>query len=230
MKRFWKLVAVGQDAAGLSIALDGRPLRTPGRAVLAAPTLALAEAIAEEWRAVDERIDPRAMPLTGLANAAIDRVEGDPAGFAASLAAYGESDLLCYRADGPDPLVARQRALWDPALDWARARYDVHFAVTTGIVHCAQPPATTARLGEAIAARAPFELAALSPIVTITGSLVIALMLAEQAIAANDAWNAAHVDEIWQAEQWGQDDLAAGARDVRRRDFDAAVRFLALLR
>lgn len=227
MKRFWKTVEVDD---GRGILLDGKPVRTPGKQPLILLTPALAEAVADEWRAVAEgaEIDPRAMPLTGLANAAIDRIAPDPAAFAAGLAAYGESDLLCYRADGPAALVARQSAAWDPLLDWARARYDVHFEIATGVMHRPQPPATIARLGEAIAARSAWELAPLSPIVTITGTLVGALALVEGAIDGGALWDAAHLDELWQAEQWGEDALAMQAREARRRDYEAAVRFLTL--
>lgn len=226
VKRFWKDVTV---EPGNGIALDGKPVRTPGRAALAVPTRALAEAIAEEWRAVGETIDPRAMPLTGLANAAIDRVAPDPAAFATGLAAYGESDLLYYRAEDPPELIARQRAAWDPLLDWARGRYDVHFEPVAGVMHRAQPEATIARLGEAVAALDSLRLAGLSPVVTIGGSLVAALALLEGAADADTIWRAAHVDEDWQAEQWGEDLLAAQARESRRADFDAGVRFLGLL-
>lgn len=226
MKRFWSDATV--DTARI-VHLDGKPVRTPGRTPLALPTHALAEAVAGEWRAVTGEIDPRAMPLTGLANAAIDRVASDPARFAAGLAGYAASDLLCYRADSPAPLAARQAAAWDPPLDWARARYDVHFAVTAGVIPVVQPPATLARLGAAIAAHDAFTLAALSPVVTIAGSLVLALMLAEHAMPAAAVWSAATLDEDWQAEQWGDDPLAAAARAARRRDFDAGVRLLELL-
>lgn len=225
MKRFWKQV----DIAEGGIALDGKPVRTPGRAPLTLPTPALAEAVAEEWRAVAETIDPRTMPLTGLANAAIDRIAADPAPFAAGLARYGESDLLCYRAAEPEPLVARQQAAWDPLLDWARGRYDVHFETVTGIIHRAQPPATLARLGEAVAALDPFRLAGLSPVVTVSGSLVAALALLEGAADAEAVWRAAQIDEAWQEEQWGSDDLALRARAAHRADFDAGARFLSLL-
>lgn len=230
MKRFWKDVAVTDEAGGHGIALDGRPMRTPGRAALAVPSPALAEAIVDEWRAVGDEIDPRAMPLTGLANAAIDRIAPDPAAFAVGLAQYGESDLLCYRAEGPVELVARQRAAWDPVLDWGRGRYDVHFELVTGVMHVAQPGATTARLAEAIAAHDAFMLAPLSPIVSLTGSLVLALALAEGAVAPDAVWTAANVDEDWQIEQWGEDTLAAAATAGRRAEFDAAVRFLELLK
>jgi chaperone required for assembly of F1-ATPase len=226
MKRFWKNVTVDAERG---VRLDNRPVRTPGRAPLLLPTDMLAEAVAEEWRTVTEDIDPRAMPLTGLANAVIDRIAPDPAAFAAGLAAYGESDLLCYRADSPPDLVARQTALWDPPLDWARDRYDVHFEIVTGVMHRPQPEATIERLGAAIAARRTFELAPLSPIVTITGSLVLALALVEQAMDADTVWAAANLDEDWQAEQWGEDDLAMKTREAHQHEFEAAARFLSLV-
>lgn len=225
MKRFWRDVTV----EGGEVRLDGRPVRTPGRAPLAIPYPRLAEAISDEWSAVDGEIDPRSMPLTGLANAAIDRIAPEPAAFAAELAKFGESDLLCYRADSPGELVARQRAAWDPLLDWGRARYDVHFEVTSGVMHRAQPEATVVRLAEAVAARAPFELAGLSPVVTVTGSLVAALALIEGASDAESVWRAARIDDDWQTEQWGADDHAIRTRDAHRADFDAGVHFLSLL-
>ncbi|BCA60514.1 ATP12 family chaperone protein [Sphingomonas sp. HMP6] len=226
MKRFWINVALDE---GRAVSLDGKPVRTPGRVPLALPTEALAEAVAGEWRAVEGEIDPRAMPLTGLANAAIDRVGADPALFARGLAVYAESDLLCYRADAPDDLVARQQAAWDPLLDWARARYDVHLETATGILHRAQPAATLTRLSEAIATRDAFALAALSPIVTIGGSLIAALALAENAATPEQVWDAITLDEDYQAERWGRDPLAAAGIEARRRDFDAGVRMLELL-
>jgi chaperone required for assembly of F1-ATPase len=229
MKRFWKDVTVEPRPGGHLLRLDSRQVRTPGRAALALPTPQLAEAVAQEWRSVGETVDPRAMPLTGLANAAIDRVALDPATFAAGLARFGESDLLCYRAEGPAPLVERQVGHWDSLLDWARARYDVHFEPVTGVMHHPQPPATIARLGDAVAALDSFRLAGLSPLVTVSGSLVIALALLEGAIGREAGWTAAQIDEDWQAEQWGEDELATKARDARRADFDAGARFLSLL-
>lgn len=225
MKRFWQDVMVDTE---LCVRLDGKPVHTPGRLPLVLPTDALAEAVADEWRAVDGEIDPRAMPLTGLANAAIERVAADPALFADNLAAYAESDLLCYRADAPPDLAARQAAAWDPPLAWATQRYDVHFTLAAGVMHVAQPEATIERLSVAVAVRDAFELAGLSPIVTITGSLVLGLALIERAMTAGDVWAAANLDEDWQAEQWGVDPLAVQAREVRRAEFDAAVRFLSL--
>ena len=226
MKRFYKAAHVREGA----VLLDERPVKTPARHALALPTAALAEAVAAEWNAQGEEVDPRAMPLTGLANAAIDRVAPDKEAFAAGLALYGESDLLCYRADAPAALVARQAAAWDPILAWARRRYDVDFAAVTGIVHRAQPAHTIAQLRQAVAARDSFELAALSPLVTISGSLLVALALAEEAIDLEPAWAAATVDEAWQAEQWGEDEEASARIALRRAEFEAADRFLRLLR
>ncbi|MES2988669.1 MAG: ATP12 family protein [Pseudomonadota bacterium] len=225
MKRFWKEVTLENGG----IALDGKPVRTPGRVPLTLPTAALAEAVADEWRAVEGDVDPRAMPLTGLANAAIDRIAPDTAAFAAGLAAYGESDLLYYRAELPEPLVERQRAAWDPLLDWARSRYDVHFETATGVMHKAQPPATITRLAEAVAALDAFRLAGLSPVVTVSGSLVAALALVEGAADADTAWKATRIDEDWQEEMWGEDDLATKTRDSHHADFMAGARFLSLL-
>jgi chaperone required for assembly of F1-ATPase len=226
VKRFYKSAAVGE---GNIVLLDGRPVKTPGRALLAPPSAQLAGAIADEWNMQGETIDPRAMKLTGLANAAIDRIAPALDSFAAGLAIYGESDLLCYRAEGPAPLVARQAELWDPILAWARDRYDIAFEVTAGITHKAQPPETVQRLAAAVAARDPFALAGLSPLVTISGSLVIALALAEGALSLDAAWAAAALDEHWQLEQWGEDEEAMQALANRRADFAAAARFLSLL-
>ena len=226
MKRFWKDVAIDADRV---VTLDGKPVTTPGRRPLALPSDALAEAVAEEWRAVGETIDPRTMPLTGLANAATDPIANDPAQFAARLAAYGESDLLCYRADGPPLLVERQAASWDSLLAWARGRYDVTFSVTTGVMHVAQPDATIARLHEAVAAYDDFRLAGLSPVVTLTGSLVIGLALIEGEIDADAAWAAAGIDEDWSVEMWGEDWQATQLRELKRKEFGVGVTFLGLL-
>jgi len=226
VRRFYKQAVADRDR---HILLDGRPVRTPGRRDLQPPTESLAEAIVDEWNAQGDTIDPRAMPLTGLVNAAIDRVAPDPAAFASGLAAYGESDLLYYRSEGPAGLVARQAELWDPILAWARQRYDVVFELATGVIHMPQPPATVERLRVAVAALDPFALAGLSPLVTVSGSLLIALAIAEDAIGLDEAWAAATLDEQWQAEQWGEDPEAAAALAGRRRDFFAAARFLALL-
>jgi chaperone required for assembly of F1-ATPase len=229
VKRFWKEVAVAPDGGGWGISLDGRPVRTPARAPLVIPTEALAEAIAGEWRAVGQDLDPHSMPLTGLANAAIDRVTPDAAAFASGLARYAEADLACYRAEGPRPLVALQEERWDPLLAWARRRYDVDFRTTSGLIHVAQPEATVERLSHAVAELDAFRLAGLSAIVTIGGSLVAGLAQLEKAITAEQAWDAVSIDERWQLERWGADAEAEGVLANRKRDFLAGARFLELL-
>lgn len=229
MKRFWKDVAVVPEEGGWGVRLNSRPVRTPARAPLVVPTEALAQAIADEWRSVEGEIDPRAMPLTGLANAAIDRVAPEPEAFAAALARYAEADLACYRAEAPRALAKRQAESWDALLAWARRRYDVDFATTCGIVHVEQPSATVERLSHAVASLDPFRLAGLSPLVTIGGSLVAALAVLEKAMTPEAVWDAVSIDERWQLEQWGADAEAEAALKNRRRDFLAAARFLELL-
>jgi chaperone required for assembly of F1-ATPase len=229
MKRFYSRAEAAPEPGGVGIRLDGRAVKTPARSPLVVPTEELAEAIAEEWNAQGEEVDPRSMSLTGLANAAIDRVAADPEAFARGLAAYGESDLLCYRAETPQALVDRQAEAWDRLLRWARRRFEVEFEIACGVMHRPQPAETVERLARAVASRDPFRLAALSPLVTISGSLLIALALAEGEIGLEEAWAAATLDEAWQAEQWGEDALAAQAMEARRRDFAAAYRFLTLL-
>ena len=229
MKRFWKDVTTEREGKVWTIRLDGKPVKTPARAALAVPTEVLADAIAEEWRSVEGTIDPRAMPLTGLANATIDRVAPDKQAFADGLARYAEADLACYRADGPRGLVERQAQSWDALLAWARRRFDVDFATTPGLMHIAQPAATIERLSHALSALGAFQLAGLSPLVTIGGSLVTALAILEKAITADQGWEAVTVDERWQLEQWGADADAETALENRRRDFLAAARFLGLL-
>lgn len=225
MKRFWnKALAVGNR-----VELDGRPLRTPAREPLALPTEALAGAIAAEWNEAGEEFDPRNMPLTGLANAAIDRVSPDKARFAEGLARYAETDLFCYRAEGPEALVARQAESWDAMLGWARRRYDVDFATCSGVMHVSQPEETVRKLGQAVAALDAFALAGLSPLVTIGGSLVAGLAVLEEAMPAEAAWEAVSLDERWQLEQWGADEGAEAALDHRRADFLRAGRFLELI-
>ena len=229
MKRFWKNAnAVDRDGAW-GLELDGKPLRTPAGETLAVPTSALADAIAEEWNSVGDDVDPREMPLTGLANAAIDRVAPDKQGFAAGLARYAEGDLACYRAEGPAALVERQGESWDSLLGWARRRFDLDFKTTAGILPVDQPPATVERLAHAVEALDAFRLAGLSPLVTIGGSLIAALGVLEGAFTPEEAWQAVSLDERWQLEQWGSDPEAEAALENRRRDFLSAARFLELL-
>jgi chaperone required for assembly of F1-ATPase len=226
MKRFYKTASVIGDAAPFGVALDGRPVRTPARAALALPTRALAQAIADEWNSQGEEVKPLSMPLTGLSNAAIDRVAPDTDAFADGLSVFAQNELLAYRADAPSALVARQLAVWDPLLDWARQRYDVDFTLVTGIIHRDQPPAMLARIAAAYRALDAFRLAALNPVVTICGSAIIGLAVAEGIIDATAAFEAGHLDELWQAEQWGKDPLAEAAHAERQGNLGAAVRML----
>jgi chaperone required for assembly of F1-ATPase len=229
MKRFWKEVrCTGNGPYG--VALDGRPLRTPARAELQVPTQALAGAIAAEWQAVEDQIDPASLPLTGMANAAIDMVQNDLSGFASRLANYAGSDLVCYRAAGPDGLVNAQRTAWDPVLDWARARLDVGFVIIEGLMPIDQPAAAQPRTAGAIAALGAFGVAALAQMVPISGSALISLMLAEASIDAETAWAAATVDETYQLAHWGEDEDAVAALAEREASFRAAHRFLVLAR
>ena len=229
MKRFYKDVAVISGEAAHEIQLDGRPVRTPARAALALPTARLAEAVAEEWRRQGDTVDPRSMPFTGLANGAIDQIAPNRESFAAGIANYGTSDLLCYRAEGPAQLVEREAAAWDPLLDWARRRYDVTFRVTQGIIPVDQPPETLERLDAAIRAFDPFTLAGLSTLVTLSGSLVCGLAIVEGGHDADAIWTASEIDEAWEVEQWGEDAEAAARSARRREEFAMAQRFCELV-
>lgn len=231
MKRFYKAAeARAVPGGGWEIALDGRTVKTPARQPLILPSRTLAEAVAAEWNEQGEEIDPRSMPFTGFANAAIDRIAPEPDVFAGSLAAYGETDLLCYRAEGPDSLVAVQGSVWDPVLAWARRRFDADFEIVTGIIHRAQPEFTLRQLRHATLAHDAFALAGLAPLVTISGSLILALALSEGAANVDEAWAAATVDERFQAERWGEDAEAAVVLEARHREFAAGYAFLQLLR
>jgi chaperone required for assembly of F1-ATPase len=229
VKRFWKDVDVIEADGGWTVRLDQRPLLTPARAALVVPAKPLAEAIAQEWRAVTDEVDPRAMRFTGLANAAIDRVAPDRLAFANGLARYAEADLACYRSDWPPELVDRQAEQWDALLAWARRRYDVDFCSTSGLVHVPQPQATIERLAHAVAALDAFHLAGLSPMVTIGGSLVAGLAVLEHAVSPEAGWDAVSVDERFQLEHWGEDSEAKAALDNRQTDFLSAARFAELL-
>ena len=228
MKRFYKAVSTAAADHGIAIELDGRRIRTPKREHLIVPTAALANAIAAEWEAQGDEILPGTMPLTGMANAAIDLITPDSAAFAAPLAAYGESDLLCYRAPEAD-LAAAEAEAWNPILAWSEGRHGVEFNLVSGIIHQPQPPATIAALGEALRTHDPFRLAALSPLITIGGSLVVALALADQAFDSDTLWNAVTFDEIWQERRWGTDEEALKARANRHAEWQTATRFLSLL-
>lgn len=230
MKRFWTRAEAVRGEGGWGVALDGRPLRTPARALLSVPNETLAAAIADEWNGVEGDVDPRAMPLTGLANAATDRVAPDRRTFAEGLGKYAEADLACYRADTPQELVERQGEKWDELLGWARRRFDVDFAVTTGITHVDQPTATVERLTHEVESLDAFQLAGLSPLITASGSLVAALAVLDGAMSAEKAWDSVTVDDQWQSERWGTDEEAEKALAGRRADFLAGAYFVDLLK
>ncbi|MBB6228138.1 chaperone required for assembly of F1-ATPase [Polymorphobacter multimanifer] len=227
MKRFWTDVAVTGDNP-FGVALDGRAVRTPARDPLLLPTRVLAEAVADEWRDVTGEVKPAAMPLTGLANAALDLMAADVDGHALRLAEYAGSDLLCYRAEGPGPLVAKQAAAWDPVLAWAQQRFDTGFVVTAGVLPVTQPPMAVPRVAATLAALGPFGLAACAQLVPLSGSALLALALVEEAVDLDTAWAAATVDEAWSAENWGEDDDATAALALKAAAFAAAHRFLVL--
>jgi chaperone required for assembly of F1-ATPase len=225
-KRFYKDVSVAADR---NILLDGRVVKTPMKAKLALPTKALAEAVAEEWRAQEKLIDPAKMPLTKLANTAIDRVSAERAHVAAEVVAFAGNDLVCYRATEPTELVARENQHWNPILDWAQSALDSKFICTSGVSHVAQPAAALKAVEATVAMLDDFTLTATHTAMTLTGSALLALMLNARAINAEAAWAAAHVDEDFQISQWGEDFEAADRRAYRKLEFDATVRFLTLL-
>jgi chaperone required for assembly of F1-ATPase len=234
-KRFYRQAHVGEGGeAGFAVLLDGKPIATPARRALAAPIAALAAALAAEWDAQADEIDPARMPLTRLANAAIDAVADAPAVVAAEVAKYLGSDLVCYRADSPEGLVARQAQAWDPVLAWARKELGARFVPVTGVMFAEQPAEAlaAARLGipaEASNMKDIWRLAAVSSITALTGSALLALALGAGALAVDDAWAAAHVDEDWQMQQWGRDEIALAARAFRLAELQAAATVLDLL-
>lgn len=224
-KRFYKDVTVTED---LGIALDGRPVKTPLKAPLRLPTKALAAAVAAEWAEQGDDIKPATMTLTKLANTAIDRVSEHRPAIEREVLDYANSDLVCYRTDRPPDLVERQVKAWDPVVDWARTELDAPFEVTDAILHRPQPEAALAAFAIPLKDLSDFELAAFHSIMTLTGSALIAMMLARGATVPEAAWIAAHVDEDYQIEHWGQDAEAQARRAGRHTEFLACCRFLSL--
>ncbi|PRX35480.1 Chaperone required for the assembly of the F1-ATPase [Meinhardsimonia xiamenensis] len=228
-RRFWKEATAGPaEGGGWEVLLDGRPLRTPAKAPLILPTEALARAIAAEWQAQGEEIDPAAMPMTRTANTAIDRVRAHRADVERELAGYGETDLTCYRAEAPQALAALQAEAWDPLLDWAHARFGARLLPVEGIIHQPQDARALAALAEALAAVDEFRLAALHELVTLSGSLVIGLAAAEGMLAPEELWQRSRVDEEWQIAQWGRDEEAEAAAALKREAFLTAAEFCRL--
>ena len=225
-RRFYDEVTVRDDPAGFAVALDGRPIKTPARRALAAPCRPLGEAIAAEWRAQTKLIDPAAMPMTRLANTIIDGVAAARDDVAGDIVKYLGCDLVCYRAATPERLVARQSLHWDPILAWAKATLGAEFATAQGISHFRQPDQTIARASAAIP-RDPWRLGAVHVVTTLTGSALIALALERGDIGLDAAWTAAHVDEDWNMELWGRDELGLKRRAYRFAEMEAAAKVLA---
>jgi len=230
MKRFWREVSVEPEDGGFAVRLDGRPLRTPAKAPCLLPTAALAEAVAAEWAAQEGEVKPAAMPLTRAANTAIDRVAREFDAVAGTVAAYGETDLICYRAPHPAGLTARQGEGWDPLVAWAAEALTARLALAEGVMHVAQPPESLSRLAAAVRAHDPWELTALHDLVTISGSLVIGLAVSHGRLDAEAAWPLSRIDEDWNIEEWGEDAEAAEVARRRQADFLNAARLMALLR
>jgi chaperone required for assembly of F1-ATPase len=229
-RRFYEAATIAPAEGGWCILLDGKLLRSPAKRSFALPAEALAAAIAEEWQAQGEKIDPRSMPLMQLAATAIDRVADARDAVVEEIAGYGGSDLVCYRAAEPPALVRRQEALWQPLIAWLAERYDIALNVTTGIVSVEQPPHALATFRRVIEACDLFALTALAAMTGSAGSLVIALALAEGRLSAEEAADAALLDELFQAEKWGSDPEAERRRAAIRADLAAAARFHRLSR
>ncbi|MBT0955789.1 ATPase [Alphaproteobacteria bacterium KMM 3653] len=227
-KRFWKEATVEAIDGGMTVHLDGRPVRTPAKAPLVLPTEAMARAIATEWDAQEGEIKPETMPVTRGANAALDKVALQFDEVAALIIEYGQTDLLCYRAAHPEVLIDLQAKAWDPLLDWASERYGARLAVTTGMMPVPQDPRAVIGLEEAVKNCTEFTLTALSDLVGLSGSLVIGLAAMDDPTRAEALWLASRVDEDFQISQWGEDEEASETAARKRADFMAAVRFFQL--
>jgi len=225
-KRFYKMATVGPSETGFTVLLDGKPLRTPARKPMIVDDATVAEALAQEWDAQAEVIEPGTMPLTRIVNTAIDRVAGDVEAVRADIVAHAGTDLICYRADGPASLVEAEDALWTPLLDWAREELGARPILAEGIVHVAQDEAALAAIAEAVRSYDALGLAALHVATTLTGSAIIALALARGRLPAEEAWAAALVDEDWQMRHWGRDEVALSRRAARFAELQAAALIL----
>jgi chaperone required for assembly of F1-ATPase len=230
MKRFYKAVSVGTAEDGFRILLDGRPVKTPAKNMLALPTRALADAIAAEWAGQGEDINPVSMPFLRLADTVIDGVAPNRAAVIDAVLRFGENDLLCYRAHQPPELVKLQSEGWDPVLAWARRRYGVEFVVVEGFTHADQPPATLTAFRAALDTVDSFSLAALHVVASISGSVVLALALAEGELVPMQIFALARIDEDYQASKWGRDHEAEVRATSLARELDKAAEFIAAAR
>jgi chaperone required for assembly of F1-ATPase len=228
-KRFYKTVRVGEAEGGFTVLLDDKPIKTPAKRAFVLPERGLAEEAAREWLRQESEINPGTMPMTRLANVAIDRVAEKASETADEIKRYAASDLVFYRAEEPEGLVVQQEQHWAPVLRWAKDMLGANFMLAAGVKHVAQPDAALKAIGEEIGRFAPpFALAALASVTQLTGSALIALMLANDKLTPVEAWNAAHADEDWNARQWGEDAEAAAGRARRFAEFEAAAKMLAL--
>ncbi|WP_425037372.1 ATP12 family chaperone protein [Primorskyibacter sp. S187A] len=223
-KRFWTEVSVVEEERGFAILLDGRPVRTPAKTQVIVPTDALAQEIAQEWEAQEGEIDPRAMLFTRTANAALDKVTAQREEVIEMLAEYGASDLTCYRASDPEGLVARQAEAWDPLIEWAADTFDARLKPTTGVMYAAQDQTALERLKAPIDRMSVFEIAAFHDLVSLSGSLLIALATTRNYAPLDDLWARSRVDETWQEEQWGEDEEASALAAHKRSEFMHAGR------
>lgn len=227
-KRFWELATVAERDGSFAVELDGRPVRTPAKTLLTLPTRPMAEAVAAEWDAQEKEVDPRTMPFTRSANAAIDKVRVQHAEVADLLAAYGDSDLLCYRAVHPAELATRQSQIWDPALDWARDTFGVRLITVNGLMHQPQPECVQAQLSARVHDLSDFQLAAFHDLVSLSGSLVLGFAAALDWRDPDEIWRISRLDELWQEEQWGPDEEAQALAELKRQAFLHAKRFFDL--
>ena len=227
-KRFWKTASAVPRETGFGVTLDNRPVNTPNKTPLIVPTLGMAQAIAAEWDAQAEKIDPLTMPVTRGANSAIDKVAPQQAEVVSLLADYGGTDLLCYRAAGPVELVTLQAEKWDPVLDWAAGEFGSRLNVGEGVMHVPQDSALLKQLHAQVASFDNFALAGVHDLIGISGSLILALAVTRGALPAPEAWMLSRVDEHWQARQWGEDEEASAHEALKRAAFLDAVRFYSL--
>ncbi len=224
-KRFWTSSAVVEAEGGYTVELDGRRVKTPAKAALVLPTRAMAEAVAQEWDAQDKEVDPATMSFTRSANAAIDKVRHQHAEVADMLADYGDSDLLCYRATYPQELAERQAREWDPALAWAAETLDARLQPVAGLVHQPQPSDALTRLRGLVHELDEFRLAAFHDLVSLSGSLILGFAAARNWRKPDEIWRISRLDEIWQAEQWGDDEEAVRAAEIKKSAFVHAKSF-----
>ncbi len=227
-KRFWKDATADSCDGGFTVRLDGRAVKTPAKTLLVVPTLALAQAIAAEWDAQQGLVKPDTMPHTRTANSALDKVATQFAQVAENMALYGGTDLLCYRATGPQELIDRQQAQWGPLLDWCSTDLGAPLIATAGVMHIEQPDASLGQLSALVHGWTPFQLAAAHDLIAISGSLVLALAVTKGRLTPDQAWALSRIDESWTDEQWGVDDDAAHLESLKRAAFTHAARFFAL--